>query len=77
MATEKVIGSWFRYFPDHYLWSQIMCSQMNLSRFGGTNIQELDQIGKRLAGHVGDIDHWHDAWRWMADKTLAFAEDEA
>jgi len=76
MSAEKVIGSWFRYFPDHYLWSQTMCSLMSLSRFGGTNIQELDQVGKRLAGHVGNAEHWHSSWQWMADKTLAFAGAE-
>lgn len=77
MAAENVIGSWFRYFPEHYLWSQVMCSQFNLTRVGGTNLQELDQIGKRLAGHVGDAEAWHQAWQWMSDRTLARAEDEA
>ena len=76
MPAEQVMGSWFRYFPDHYLWSQVMCAQMNLSRFGGSNVQELDQIGKRLAGRTGDTEQWHDAWHWMADKTLVRAEDE-
>jgi len=76
MAEEKVIGSWFRYFPDHYLWSQLMSGEINLSPMGGTNFYEVDQIGKRLTGKVGDAEAWHEAWLWMADKTLKLAEEE-
>ena len=76
MAEEKVIGSWFRYFPDHYLWSQLMSGEINLSPMGGTNFYEVDQIGKRLTGKVGDTEAWHEAWLWMADKTLKLAEEE-
>jgi dienelactone hydrolase len=77
MSTEeKVIGSWFRYFPDQYLWSQTFCSLLNQAGSGGSTLFEVDQVGKRLAGKVGDTDAWHDAWLWMADKTLASAEAE-
>ena len=76
MAAETIIGSWFRYFPEHYLWSQLMSGQINISPMGGSNFHELDQIGKQLSGRAGDAEAWHDAWSWMADKTLALAEDE-
>lgn len=76
MSSERIAGSWFRYFPNHYLWSQLMCSMINLAPMGGSNFQELDQIGKRLEGKVGNGDAWHEAWNWMADKTLSFAEEE-
>ncbi len=41
-VQEKVIGSWFRYFPEHYLWSQLFCSAISLEPMGGTNFQELN-----------------------------------
>ncbi len=77
MSNEKILGAWFRYFPDHYLWSQLMNSSLNLIAMGGGNLQELDQIGRRLEGRVGDGKAWREAWEWMADKTLAIAEAEA
>ena len=74
--AENIIGSWFRYFPEHYLWSQLMSGQINISPMGGSNFHELDQVGKRLSGRVGDAEAWGDAWCWMSDKTLARAEAE-
>ena len=74
--SENIIGSWFRYFPEHYLWSQLMSGQINIAAMGGSNFHEIDQIGKRLSGRAGDAEAWHDAWSWMSDKTLARAEDE-
>lgn len=76
MAHEDVAGTWFRYFPEHYLWSQLMSSAISLMPMGGTNFQELNLIGRRLQDKVGDGEAWHDAWLWMADKTLALAESE-
>lgn len=76
MAKEDVAGTWFRYFPEHYLWSQLMSSTISLTAMGATNFQELNLIGRQLKGKVGDGEAWHDAWTWMADKTLALAEDQ-
>ena len=76
MAAESVIGSWFRYFPEHYLWSQVMCGQISVAPMEGSNFQELDQIGRRLRGREGDAEAWREAWEWMADKTLARAGEE-
>src|SRR3546814_10981968 len=76
MKQDGTLSSWFRYFPDHYLWSQLMSSEMSLAAMGGANLQELDQIGRRLEGKVGDGEAWHEAWEWMADKVLGVAEQE-
>src|SRR3546814_19901938 len=49
---------------------------MSLAAMGGANLQELDQIGRRLEGKVGDGEAWHEAWEWMADKVLSVAARE-
>ncbi len=76
MAAERVIGSWFRYFPEHYLWSQLMSGQINIAPMGGSNFHELDQIGRRLSGRAGDADAWREAWSAMADRVEGFAAEE-
>ncbi|MDA1000312.1 MAG: prolyl oligopeptidase family serine peptidase [bacterium] len=76
MGEKKYAGSWFQYFPEHYLWSQLMCSEINLALMGGTSFQEVDQIGKALQGKTGDGEAWHDAWLAMAKKVEAFAGAE-
>ena len=76
MSAEAIAGSWFRYFPDHYLWSQIMSVLINVVPMGGSNFQEVDQVGKRLQGREGDTGAWHEAWSEMAGRTLALAEAE-
>jgi len=34
MAVENIIGSWFRYFPEHYLWSQLLSGQKDAEFHG-------------------------------------------
>jgi dienelactone hydrolase len=76
MSNESILGSWFRYFPDNYLWSQLFSASLNIVAMGGANFQEIDQVGRRLQGKVGDGNAWREAWEWMADKTLEFAKIE-
>lgn len=76
MSAETLKGSWFRYFPGHYLWSQVVCGLINLTAAGGTNFHEIDQVGKRLQGKEGDAAAWGESWGWMAGRTLALAESE-
>ncbi|MBT3435562.1 MAG: hypothetical protein HN435_16825, partial [Nitrospinaceae bacterium] len=76
MSAEKLKGSWFQYFPEHYLWSQVMCAYINIVPMGGSNFHEIDQVGKRLQGKEGDAEAWGENWGWMADKTLALATSE-
>ncbi len=35
MSTREISGSWFRYFPENYLWSQIFCGVLNPASMGG------------------------------------------
>ncbi len=76
MSTEEIAGSWFQYFPEHYLWSQVMCGVLNQSHSGGSNLFETDQVGKRLLGKEGDGEAWYQEWHAMAEKTQALAEAE-
>ena len=75
MSAEEIAGSWFRYFPTHYLWSQIMCGLINIGPMGGTRFQEVDQAGKRLIGREGDPEAWAEVWGETADNALALADE--
>ena len=77
MADEKAGGSaWWRYFPEHYLWSQVFCGLLNLGPLGGPVPWELDQAGKRLRRRVGDPEAWYEEWEREADAAQALAEGE-
>lgn len=77
MADEKAGGSaWWRYFPEHYLWSQVFCGLLNLGPLGGPVPWELDQAGKRLRKRVGDPEAWYEEWEREADSVQALAERE-
>lgn len=77
MSDEKAGGSaWWRYFPEHYLWSQVFCGLLNLGPLGGPVPWELDQAGKRLRKRVGDPEAWYEEWEREADSAQALAERE-
>src|SRR3989338_8943010 len=77
MADEKACGSaWWRYFPEHYLWSQVFCGLLNLGPLGGPVPWELDQAGKRLRRRGGDPEAWGEEGEREADAAQALAEGE-
>lgn len=77
MADEKAGGTaWWRYFPEHYLWSQVFCGLLNLGPLGGPVPWEIDQAGKRLKKRVGDPEAWYEEWEREADTALALAGRE-
>ncbi len=49
MAAENIIGSWFRYFPEHYLWSQSMSGQICI-----THGQDDDIVPVEMAHRLYD-----------------------
>ena len=52
----------FQYFPENYMWSQGMMMAIEMTRWGGAAMSEVDRVGRRLAGRVGDIEAWAAEW---------------
>ena len=46
--------NWFTYFPEDYRWSAAMVDVIGCSGMGGSDIGEVDRLGRRLRGKVGD-----------------------
>ena len=76
MDSSGGISPWFRYFPEHYLWSQLMCEVLSLEPMGGAALWEVDQVGQRLKGKVGDGAAWRLEWENMAERVEAQATRE-
>ncbi|MFC1491239.1 alpha/beta hydrolase family protein [Nitrospinota bacterium] len=76
MSEPHATDSWFHYFPENYLWSQVTCVMLNLAPMGGSTLWEVDQVGKRLKDKLGDKAAWIEEWDRMADYVLHFAEKE-
>ena len=69
--------SWFKYFPEHHMWSQVLLTFLEMAPWGGAKLYEVDQIGKRLRKSVGDNDAWFTEWAKMAEQVEAFADEAA
>ncbi|HXD44452.1 MAG TPA: alpha/beta fold hydrolase [Pseudolabrys sp.] len=52
----------FVYFPENYRWSHGLLIGLNTAPWGGAEIGEINRIGLRLKGHVGDDDAWFREW---------------
>ncbi len=57
---------WFQYFPENYMWSRALLKAIEMARWGAGALGEVDQIGRRLRGRVGDNEAWHEEWSAMA-----------
>lgn len=66
--------NYFMYFPGNYRWSAEMLAILSTGPYGGAEISEVDRIGRKLRGHVGDDDAWFRAWREGGDLLRARAE---
>ena len=53
----------FTYYPGNYRWSAEMLAILSTAPYGGTDISEVDRIGRSLRDKVGDDDAWFEAWR--------------
>jgi len=76
MVEAKAKGSWFTYFPENYRWSGAICGLLSSAPWGGAELGEVDQVGRRVRGQVGDDEAWFAAWCWMGDRVHALAERE-
>jgi alpha-beta hydrolase superfamily lysophospholipase len=66
---------WFQYFPGHYMWSQAMAMAFGLATWRASDFGDVDRVGRRLAGHVGDDAAWYREWRAMAEEAEGRARE--
>ena len=52
----------FQYFPDNFMWSQGMMIVIEMARWGGSAMSEVDRVGRRLKDKVGDNEAWGAEW---------------
>jgi pimeloyl-ACP methyl ester carboxylesterase len=52
----------FTYFAENYRWSHGLLIGLNMAPWGGAEIGEINRIGLRLKGRVGDDDAWFREW---------------
>jgi dienelactone hydrolase len=63
------------YFPGNYRWSAAFINMMGSAPYGGSDIGELDRIGRLLKGKAPEDDHaWFDACATVADGVRAHAQ---
>jgi len=65
--------NWFTYFPENYRWSAAICGMLSNAQWGSANLGEIDQVGKRLAGRVGNDDAWFAEFARMGDDVRKLA----
>ncbi len=66
--------NWFAYFPEDYRWSAAMVDVIGCAGMGGSDIGEVDRLGRRIRGRVGDDDAWFAEWSRLGDEVRAIAE---
>ena len=57
----------FMYFPENYRWSHGVLIGLNAAPWGGAEIGEVNRIGLRLKGYVGDDKAWFREWAREAE----------
>lgn len=55
-------ANYFMYYPDNYRWSAETLVIISTAPYGGSEIAEVDRVGRRLKGKVGDDEAWFEAW---------------
>jgi hypothetical protein len=60
MSAQEELS--FVYFPENYRWSHGLLIGLNTAPWGGAEIGEINRIGVRLKGSVGDDDAWFREW---------------
>ena len=68
------MSHWFEYFPGHHMWSQGMLFGIEMQTWGAAALGEIDQVGQKLKGHVGDNEKWWVEWTTMARRIEGFGE---
>src|SRR3990167_5747811 len=67
----------FQYFPENFMWSQGMMIVIEMARWGGAAMSEVDRVGKRLKDKVGDNEAWGNEWEKEARRIENMGDDSA
>ncbi|HET6492969.1 MAG TPA: prolyl oligopeptidase family serine peptidase [Burkholderiales bacterium] len=67
----------FQYFPENFMWSQGMMIVIEMARWGGAAMSEVDRVGKRLKDKVGDNEAWGAEWKSEAHRIESMGDDAA
>src|SRR5690606_32087104 len=73
---RNTMSHWFEYFPENHMWSQGMMFGIEMAAWGAASLSEIDQIGQKLRGHVGDNERWWTEWNAMAKRIEGFGDKE-
>ena len=76
MSEAPANNRWFTYFPDDYRWSSGLVNCLSVAPWGGADIGEVDQVGRKLKKDVGNDALWFREWIKMADKVRKLAISE-
>ena len=76
MSEAPANNRWFTYFPDDYRWSSGLVNCLSVAPWGGADIGEVDQVGRKLKIDVGNDALWFREWIKMADKVRKLAISE-
>ncbi len=68
-------GNWFTYFPDNYRWSAGLIIALGTAPWGSSDLGEVDRVGKRLKGKVGDDEAWFTEWTRMGEELETLAKE--
>src|ERR1700722_8490294 len=75
-AVAKKDDPAFLYFPTNYRWSMGLLICLSGAPWVGTEIDEVNRVGRALLDQVGDDDAWFNEWTRMGDKGEARGSDE-
>ena len=67
--------NWFTYFPDNYRWSAGLIIALGTAPWGSSDLGEVDRVGKRLKGKVGDDEAWFTEWARMGEELETLAKE--
>ena len=66
---------WFQYFPENFMWSQGMMIAIEMARWGGSAMSEVDRVGQRLKDKIGDNEAWGVEWEREAQRIEKMGDD--
>jgi pimeloyl-ACP methyl ester carboxylesterase len=75
-VTDRKDDPAFIYFPTNYRWSMGLLLCLSGAPWGGAEIDEVNRVGRVLAGKVGDDAAWFEEWTRMGDRIEARGREE-